>query len=208
MIPLAEKPFLSIQGEGRSCGKLSLFIRVAGCNLRCSWCDSKFTWRKGKIFLTPELIEPFLKTTNRIVLTGGEPLLYGDKFRCIFTFDNTVEIETNGTIPPPSEFFTPWPVLYSVSPKTEDISYNVLSEFKKVNSIFKFVINNEDEFNSVLKVINEVGISREVIWLMPQGTSQKEIKKKSLFLLKKCLQYGFNLSPRYHITLFGKKRGV
>lgn len=96
--------FSSIQGEGPLVGVPVIFVRFAGCNLRCSWCDTdhskiNYTFKDAK-----ELIEEIKRIDicgwRRVVLTGGEPLLQVDAplIRAFSDFD-IVQIETNGTIP-------------------------------------------------------------------------------------------------------------
>jgi len=130
--------FDSIQGEGPHTGAPCVFLRLANCNLKCSWCDTKYTWdwenydknaevQELSIYEIVEKIDLFGK--KHIVITGGEPLLQqpnlvsllkqlkikGEKendFGAYF-----VEIETNGTIMPIEEML----VLvdqWNVSPKT------------------------------------------------------------------------------------------
>ena len=108
-LKLAEN-FVSINGEGRYAGELALFMRFAGCNLQCDWCDTK--WANGAD-------APFTKKTavqlaeiaedaadgyglHRVTLTGGEPLLQKDIAELINALNNRgldVEIETNGSVP-------------------------------------------------------------------------------------------------------------
>ena len=71
--------FYSIQGEGPNIGKRSIFIRTAGCNLSCKFCDTKYSY-KGKNFTREEIINIVKDiskryNTNQIVWTGGEPTL-------------------------------------------------------------------------------------------------------------------------------------
>lgn len=84
MIPIAEIFGPTIQGEGPNVGKKTLFVRVAGCDFNCSWCDSKFAWKldENTNIFTPEnlafeLLRRCKQTfTDNIVLTGGNPCLY------------------------------------------------------------------------------------------------------------------------------------
>lgn len=102
-LPLVEE-FYTLQGEGFHTGKAAYFIRIGGCDVGCSWCDSKLTWN-------PEIFPPVKVTdivdraasfpAKAVVVTGGEPSLYNLNFLCselksrgISTF-----IETSGAYP-------------------------------------------------------------------------------------------------------------
>lgn len=88
--------FDSIQGEGMYTGLWSTFIRLAGCNLSCKFCDTYFD--KGKVMTVEEIIS---KCGHNVVITGGEPLIHDlrpltDKLSrgC-----HHITVETNGTVP-------------------------------------------------------------------------------------------------------------
>jgi len=94
--------FKSIQGEGSFAGRLCSFIRLSGCNLRCSYCDTKYAYKKGADLSIEEIIQK-VKTLgqNLVEITGGEPLLQKETFELIATLIKQkyiVLIETNGTI--------------------------------------------------------------------------------------------------------------
>lgn len=83
-IPVLEIFGPTIQGEGRVIGRKTMFVRTAGCDFRCSWCDSKFTWdgsAKDDIrMMTPEAILDELKAIggnqfNHVTISGGNPAL-------------------------------------------------------------------------------------------------------------------------------------
>jgi 7-carboxy-7-deazaguanine synthase len=93
--------FYSIQGEGRFTGYPAIFIRFAGCNLKCDFCDTdfseKFTMTAADIFH-----EVMKYKADRIILTGGEPLLQVDLLLLLMmdATEKKVHVETNGTIIP------------------------------------------------------------------------------------------------------------
>ena len=95
--------FRSLQGEGKSQGRPCTFIRLAGCNLRCAWCDTSYAWEGGEKMSVIEVLDRvWLLNGRQICITGGEPLLQREdllellkKFRL---HGYTVEIETNGTL--------------------------------------------------------------------------------------------------------------
>ncbi len=105
---IAEK-FVSINGEGTKAGQLAVFIRLCGCNLNCSYCDTKWANEKDVSYLEmteDELVE-YVKNTGvyNVTLTGGEPLLHKDSedvgllLKALSSIENvTVEVETNGSI--------------------------------------------------------------------------------------------------------------
>lgn len=90
--------FYSLQGEGRNTGRAAVFIRFAGCNLRCSFCDTAFETYEE---LTDEAILDRIKCypTRFVVLTGGEPSLQVDKafVDLLHSFGYEIAMETNGT---------------------------------------------------------------------------------------------------------------
>ena len=98
--------FVSINGEARCAGELACFIRFAGCNLNCSYCDTKWANEEKAPFviLSEEEIYEYIKDTGvrNVTLTGGEPLLQPDIKRLItlLSGDKTlrIEIETNGAV--------------------------------------------------------------------------------------------------------------
>ena len=101
--------FYTIQGEGRNCGYPAYFIRSSGCHMRCSWCDSKFTWKASKSkdvinLSTAEDATEFCASNvidnSLVVITGGEPLVLKNKVPLLamvnYCVDNiqSVNIET------------------------------------------------------------------------------------------------------------------
>lgn len=100
--------FESIDGEGYHAGKATVFFRTVGCNLRCSWCDSKYTFHEEEtskwysVFDAMEKVRSF--GIKHITITGGEPLLEENKeWMTSFIEDLllegfTVDIETNGAV--------------------------------------------------------------------------------------------------------------
>ncbi len=93
--------YLSIQGEGLHSGKLTYFVRFARCNLRCSWCDSAYTFGNGSDIPFNAVATAIKKSKARFVcLTGGEPLLHKeDCLKLIRAFPrHHFDIETGGSL--------------------------------------------------------------------------------------------------------------
>jgi 7-cyano-7-deazaguanosine (preQ0) biosynthesis protein QueE len=227
-LPVSEI-FFSIQGEGVNIGKPSIFIRLYFCNLSCVWCDSKYTWEnqdKAKegidYFLMDiqEILNYISKfDCNRVVITGGEPLLHQEKLKNLLKeLKNKgyyIEIETNGTIKPKEEIIK-LVDLFNVSPKLSNskvdyklrIRNEVLKVFSEINnSIFKFVICDVKDIDEVDELVKKLNIKKEKVYLMPEGTDEKTIKERSLWLIDESKKRNYNFTTRLHILMFGNQRG-
>ena len=151
-VPGEPEIFASIQGEGRSAGLPCTFVRLSRCNLACSWCDTAYTWRftgpdafertANQITLSEEDVAQRIMALggNRLVITGGEPLLQGAGLARMVALlpraggglrsdqrdpargprlrgdSIAIEIETNGTVAP-HPALAPLIDQYNVSPK-------------------------------------------------------------------------------------------
>lgn len=102
-LPIVEE-FFSLQGEGYHTGKAAYFIRIGGCDVGCSWCDSRFSWNpKIHPIVDPdEVIGRAVKSgTDSVVVTGGEPLMWNLDYLCEGLKENKINtfIETSGAYP-------------------------------------------------------------------------------------------------------------
>jgi len=221
--------FHSIQGEGISSGIPAMFLRLAFCNLRCSWCDTKYTWdwqhynkQEEVIELSVREIENRLTAQNcrRLIVTGGEPLIQHEELTNLLASLKTkgfyIEIETNGTIVPNSNLA--WLAdQWNISPKLEN-SGNLLSlrEIPEVydffinlpSSFFKYVIQKEHDLIEVQELIDKYGIDEEKVVLMPEASDRETLIQRSRWLAEACKDKGYKLSTRLHILLWGNKRGT
>lgn len=225
--------FSSIQGEGVNTGKPVLFIRCANCNLKCWYCDSKFTWDAEeldkKVISAPVLIEEIekQKINYHWVFTGGEPLLQQKEIQNIiklrvknYVVKPYIEFETNGTIIP-LEDIDFYANQYNVSIKLSNsegkdqwntyqrrINPEAIIFFNNSSkSNFKFVISDIKDLEEVRQLQSEFCISSKKIWLMPEGIQEEILKEKLKWLAQVCMDYGYNLSNRLHIVIWGNKRG-
>ena len=106
MVYKVVETFISINGEGQHAGELALFIRFAGCNLNCNYCDTR--WANQPDVVYQEMTETEIKAlvadsgVRNVTLTGGEPLLQPGMYQLIETMgslpDIRIEIETNGSV--------------------------------------------------------------------------------------------------------------
>jgi organic radical activating enzyme len=102
-LPVMEH-FYTIQGEGYNTGKAAFFIRLAGCDVGCVWCDVKESWDAGKhtlMRLEDLLTEAKKCNAENVVITGGEPCMYDLTEITLLLKSNglTVWLETSGAYP-------------------------------------------------------------------------------------------------------------
>jgi len=212
---LVSEMFLSIQGEGVHAGRRAVFLRLALCNLRCTYCDTKYAF-KGESKRVEDVLrelEPLLQGCNLLVITGGEPLLQQRSLvRVLSALKPTgieVEVETNGTRPPIPDL-QKYVDLWIVSPKLSSSGEAIqrrrnpdtLSLFISLNSIFKFVVSGEgDVVEAIRDFIEPFSIPAERVWLMPCAATKEELEKRCKEVALLALRYGFNYSDRLQLRV-------
>ncbi|QSE96297.1 7-carboxy-7-deazaguanine synthase QueE [Fulvivirga lutea] len=157
---------------------------------------------------------------KRVIITGGEPLMQQKQLvsfmRLLKENGYTIEVETNGTLLP-NESIDTHVDQYNVSPKLSNsnnelklrIKENALSFFNSTpKSFFKFVIDTEKDLAELFQIIERNSLTKDKIYLMPQGTNAEQLRSKRDWLIDICKESGFNFTDRLHIHLYGDKRGV
>ena len=107
-LPVTEH-FYTVQGEGANTGKAAYFVRLAGCNVRCSWCDSRNSWtEESAAKMTPEEILEVVRGAGaeNVVITGGEPLMHDLDCLCRILKEAGMKVflETSGSSPKSGSF--------------------------------------------------------------------------------------------------------
>ena len=220
--------FSSIQGEGPHAGKPSVFLRTALCNLKCVWCDTKYTWDWDNYDYSKEVHElPIEKVIEKIkqfepkhlVITGGEPLIQQNDIASLLSKlgdDYFVEVETDCTIIPNSamlEHVNHW----NVSPKTSNSGnsrearevpqcYDFFAKLE--NSVFKFVIENESDLVEINELITKYSIAKNKILLMPQASTKDELNLKKEEIEKIAKAKSLLFSSRLQVERWGNQRGT
>ena len=141
-LPLVEE-FFSVQGEGFHSGKTAYFIRLGGCDVGCSWCDSRFSWNAEihPMIDADTIIEYVLKSgTDSVVVTGGEPLMWNLDYLCSGLKKNNINtfIETSGAYPMSGKW--DWICL---SPKK---NMPPLTDICKIADELKVIIQDKSDF--------------------------------------------------------------
>lgn len=218
--------FNSIQGEGPLQGRPAFFIRLAGCNLKCSFCDTPYAQEGVKtdnIISIPEIRDQMLELARLhgndypFVITGGEPLLQQDDIKLLLgTYfarsakRANVWFETNGTIVPDKELVVKYYPKFVVSPKVGHTNNEALKALSLLGAHFKFVIDDKAgwNFKIAMQFAREFDVPKERIWMQPMAADKKALSKAGEKLWGMCVGCGVGYSPRLHIALFGTKRGI
>lgn len=231
-IPVVET-FVSLQGEGPSAGEPALFLRLGSCNLNCVWCDTRHSWdwaefdrSKEVEDLAPnELLERLMRLlpsqVNLVVVTGGEPLLHQDAVTPVLDRllscrpDARVEIETNGTIAPTADL-RELVHLFVVSPKLANsnipekrrLRLRALSEFSRLRSVLKFVVEGPEDLQEAAEIAATCGFPTAQVWVMPQTRSMDDLGSRIADLAPAAIDAGFKVSSRLHVLAWADARGT
>ncbi len=220
--------FYSLQGEGPNTGAPSVFLRLATCNLACTWCDTKYTWDWANYDYGREVVNLDLNEVEerirafgcgRLIITGGEPLLQQTELAPVAaSLKNDgfqLEVETNGTIAPLADLerdVDQWNVSpkleSSGNPKDRREQRQALEVIARLpNAYFKFVVTQPDDVAEVCALRDAYGLPRKRIILMPEGVTAESIQARSPWVAEACAMEGFRFSTRLHILLWGDQRG-
>lgn len=207
-------------------GTPSVFVRTAGCNLRCVWCDTPYaSWQpEGEERSVADLVEEIARFGCRhVVVTGGEPLIAPEIVpltKELKHLGHHVTVETAGTV---SQEITC--DLLSLSPKLSNsaprgvvrkrheakrLNLSVLRTFvNKYDYQLKFVVEGDSDVGEVEEILAQLpGVDRGRVYLMPQARTREELAARSPQVVEWCKERGFRFSPRLHIELYGNIRGV
>lgn len=231
---MVSETFLSLQGEGKLSGVPSFFIRLSGCNLRCTWCDTPYaSWSAQG---APVTIESLVRSAREsgaghVVLTGGEPMIFAglrDLAAAIRSAGLHITIETAGTV-----FKEIACDLMSISPKLSNSTprdgdprdpkgvWRRLHEARRIDMDslqrlldayptrqMKFVVAEPTDLAEIDALLGGLrGWAREDVLLMPEGVTPPTAERKS-WIANECVARGWRYCARLHIELYGNKRGT
>jgi 7-carboxy-7-deazaguanine synthase len=199
----------------------------------CKWvCDTIAVWMKGNPMTYEEILKKWddemivghLSKGAHLVLTGGEPLLQQNQLKGLvyafvekFGFKPFIEVETNGTVVPTSDFAM-LVDRFNVSAKLSNsgnakplrYKHDALQYFTDdKKSIFKFVTVDDEDTNEIFEdFINPFKIPRDKIWLMPGAYDREELWRNGQSVAELCKKYGFKMTSRMHVEIWDKLTGV
>jgi len=220
----------TIQGEGKYIGQPAEFLRLQGCVLNCHWCDTLEVWKTGNPYSIGELLDMCEENElverfrdGHLVLTGGSPLKqqsaiveFIHRFIDRYGFKPFVEIENECVLMPSQGMNFDVVDHWTNCPKLENsgmsrkarYKFDVLKIMKNLNGIWKFVVTNPEEWNEIVNdFIEPLQLKRDEIYIMPEGSSQKEIRKNYDFVVELCCREGVKFTDRQHITIWNQSVG-
>lgn len=220
--------FESIQGEGASAGTPSLFVRLATCNLRCGWCDTRYTWDWSAYRYEQEVTRVAVEEVARrvveskgthLVITGGEPLLQQralERLLAALPAERYVEVETNGTLAPSATLAArvdQWNVSpklgNSGEPRERRIVPAALDAFAATGRAWlKLVVEDDRDGEEAALLTAELGWPPARVLLMPQASTREALAERGPIVLELARARGFDVSPRLHVERWGGRRGV
>jgi len=220
--------FYSLQGEGFLAGVPSVFVRLAGCPLRCRWCDTKYAWsaEAGRRYEIAEIVRAVKQWPCRfVVITGGEPMINPELRQLsqeLRAAGKHVTIETAGIAYVPdltSDLMSISPKLGNSLPddaesaalhKDSSLDIAVLAELlANYDCQLKFVIDSEADLPEVVETLGKLGhVNPEKVMLMPQAATRDEYLAKSPMVAELCKRMGYAFSQRLQVLLWDGRRGT
>ena len=210
--------FESIDGEGIFAGFPATFIRLYGCNLRCSYCDSEYSFSGNNY--TEMAIEDIVQKAQQynhkhITLTGGEPLIHKDVeklIRALAGRNFKVNIETNGAVDI-SSYLKKRNVLFTLDYKCPSSGMEdkmLAGNFLNVRKcdVVKFVVGSSDDLNTAEKIIKEYNLNENCnVFLSPVFGKIEPVEIVD-FILKRHLE-GVRVQLQLHKYIWDpNQRGV
>jgi 7-carboxy-7-deazaguanine synthase len=203
--------FYSIQGESSRIGRPTVFVRLTGCPMRCTYCDTAYAFHDGQQQEIDEIIQEIQKfDTNYVTVTGGEPLAQKN---CIALMNQLcalgyqVSLETGGGLDIKDVNSQVKIILDVKTPKSNEDKNNFwpnLANIKTTDEI-KFVIQDYDDFSWSIDIIKQYQLNQQQILFSPV---YKVLASEQLaeWILKH--QLNVRLQLQLHKILWGEKQGV
>ncbi len=197
--------FYSIQGESSASGLPTTFVRLTGCNLRCTYCDTEYAFYEGEDFSIEKAFRKVEEHGCKLVeVTGGEPLMQKDVFPfmtqlCDKGFD--VMLETSGSLPIEKVDKRVKIIMDLKTPSSGMMNKNLYEniEYLKPNDEVKFVIGTQEDYNWSKEQIEKFGLTEKANVLFSPVFNSIEPKQIVEWILNDKLNVRFQLQMHKYI---------
>lgn len=203
--------FYSIQGESSRIGMPTVFVRLTGCPMRCSYCDTAYAFHDGQQKEIEEIIQEIKKfDTNYVTVTGGEPLAQKnciDLMNQLCELGYQVSLETGGALDIKDVHSKVKIILDVKTPKSNEDKNNFWPNLANIrtNDEIKFVIQDYEDFSWSMDIIEKYQLNQSQILFSPVYNVLAS-EQLAEWILKH--QLNVRLQLQLHKILWGEKKGV
>jgi 7-carboxy-7-deazaguanine synthase len=203
--------FYSIQGESSRIGMPTVFVRLTGCPMRCTYCDTAYAFHEGQQKEIEEIIKEVKKfDTSYVTVTGGEPLAQKnciDLMNQLCELGYQVSLETGGGLDIKDVNSKVKIILDVKTPKSNEDKNNFWPNLANIkpNDEIKFVIQDYDDFSWSKDIIEKYQLNQNQILFSPVYNVLAS-EQLAEWILKH--QLNVRLQLQLHKILWGEKKGV
>ncbi len=204
--------FLSIQGEGLQMGRLTCFIRAAGCNLRCSWCDTDYALNASDAVaeMSADELMDVIGDVRSVCFTGGEPMLQEDAAEFLKRLSDagkTVVLETNGSVdlkdvPVSRNIIISMDIKCPSSGMQDRMCLSNLTLLSEKDQL-KFVIADRTDLDYAERFLEEHPVKANVIFSPVGGVSLGMLAEEAV-----AKKMDIRVLPQLHKIIWGDRKGV
>lgn len=216
----------TVQGEGPATGRRAAFVRLAGCPVGCSWCDTRYSWDAswaspsgGQLTAAAaaDRVGEIAGEDDIVVVTGGEPLAQQSGVLALLRQPQVARrrahLETSGVRRPDDGLLEAFETVV-VSPKLQNSDVPVarrrnddaLAAFARAGNVwFKFVVQSARDLDEIDEIASAHAMRN--VTVMAEGTDAETVLRVSRDIADDVIARGWSLTPRWHILLWGDLPG-
>lgn len=203
--------FLSLQGETRTVGIPTVFVRLTGCPLRCSYCDTSYAFKGGKLYTVAAILEQVATYgVNHVTVTGGEPLsqpLCLPLLTALCDLRYVVSLETSGALDVSKVDSRVVKVIDVKTPGSNFVEANQYSNFKFLTQQdqIKFVICHRDDYEWSKKIVTDYQLNQQCEILFSPSYADQPADQLAEWIIADRLPVRMQI--QLHKYLWGEARG-
>jgi len=190
-------------------GEITYFVRTAGCNLSCEWCDTRYSHKGGGEISIAEIIE-LVKEDRNVCVTGGEPLMQKDVYvllDALLKEGKRVVLETNGSVdiskvPVHKDMIISMDIKCPSSGMSDRMRYANTAYLKETDQL-KFVIADKEDMAYAVSFINSNKLRCSIIFTPAGGTDIRPLAEETI-----RRKLNVRVLPQLHKIIWGDMRSV